>query len=106
MNKSGQHLAANVLQLVNRLKKCRGNGRFELTFHWSAVHVGITGNEAADREAKIAAEGVSADKKDLPQCLRKQIEYSLSATRQAHNETLKLRWVAEWLLHHSTVTST
>jgi hypothetical protein len=55
MNKSGQHLAAAVLELEKYLKKHRGSRRFELTFRWSAGHAGIGGNEDADKEAKAAA---------------------------------------------------
>ena len=96
MNKSGHHLAAQVFNLAAKLKKSGRRGRFELTFRWTAGHVGITGNKDADREAKIAAEGKQLDKDKLPTCLRKQLGYSLSAGRQAHNEKLKLRWVAQW----------
>ena len=96
MNKSGQHLAAAVLKLAKQLKKHGGNGRFRLTFRWSAGHVGIEGNEDADNAAKQAAEGSSSDNNDLPQYLRKTLGYSLSATRQSHNEKLKLQWIATW----------
>ena len=96
MNKSGQHLAANILQIAKQLLNGKGNKRFRLTFRWSAGHVGIVGNEEADKEAKAAADGVSSDKKDLPPCLRKELGHSLSALRQARNENLKIIWTAEW----------
>ena len=96
MNKSGHHLAAHVFDLAAKLKKSGRRGRFELTFRWTAGHVGIAGNEDADREAKLAAEGEQSGKEELPTCLRKQLGYSLSAVRQAHNEKLKLRWAAQW----------
>jgi hypothetical protein len=96
MNKSGQHLAANLLQIAKHLHKRRGNGRFKLTFHWTAGHMGIAGNEDADKEAKAAADGESSDKEDLPPCLRKKIGYSLSAIQQARNDKLKYKWAATW----------
>ena len=96
MNKSGQHLAANLLQIAKQLLDSRDNRKFRLTFRWSAGHVGIQGNEEADKAAKEAAEGGSSDRKDLPPCLRKQIGHSLSAVRQARNEKLKSRWTASW----------
>jgi hypothetical protein len=96
LNKSGQHIAAEVLKSAKQLNKNRGNSRFKLTFRWSAGHVGIKGNEAADKEAKEAADGVSSNSKDLPPYLRKQIKYSLSAIRQAHNEEHKKRWKLAW----------
>ena len=66
MNKSGQHLAANLLQIAKQLLDSRDNRKFRLTFRWSAGHVGIQGNEEADKAAKEAAEGGSSDRKDLP----------------------------------------
>ena len=96
MNKSGQHLAANILQIAKQLLDSRGNRKFGLTFRWSAGHVGIQGNEDADKAAKEAAEGESSDKKDLPPCLKKEIGYSLTALRQSRNEKLKIRWTNLW----------
>ena len=96
MNKSGQHLAANLLQLAKQLLNRRGNRNFRLTFRWSAGHVGIAGNEDADKIAKAAADGESSDSKNLPPCLRKEIGYSLSATWQAQNDKLKSRWTSNW----------
>ena len=77
MNKSGHHLAAEVFELAKKLKKQGGNGRFELTFRWTAGHVGILGNQDADKEAKLAARGEQSEKSDLPLCLRKQLGHSL-----------------------------
>jgi ribonuclease HI len=96
MNKSGQHLAANLLQIAKQLHTRRGSSRFKLTFRWTAGHVGITGNEDADKEAKAAADGESSAKEDLPPYLRKKIGYSLSAIRQARNDKLKHQWAATW----------
>jgi hypothetical protein len=96
MTKPGQHVAAKILQLVKQLMKQRGNNRYSLTFRWSAGHVGITGNEDADKEAKSAVEGESSNKLNLPLYLRKPISHSLSTIRQKHNETLKHKWAASW----------
>ena len=96
MNKSGQHLTAELLKITKQLTENRGNKQFQLTFRWSAGHVGITGNEDTDKEAKAAADGESSDKQDLPPCLRKRIRHSLLAIHQAQNETLKRKWTAAW----------
>jgi ribonuclease HI len=77
MNKLGQHLAANILQLAKQLLEQKGSSRFSLTFRWSAGHVGIAGNEDTDKQA--AADRESSDKKTLPPCLCKKIGYSISA---------------------------
>jgi ribonuclease HI len=96
MTKSGQHLAANLLQMTKQLLEQRGGSRFKLTFRWTAGHIGIEGNEDADKEAKLAADGESLDSKQLPQCLHKKIRFSRSAIRQALNDKLKLRWNSSW----------
>ena len=69
MNKSGQHLAAHILQLTERLYKSKGRNRFRLTFRWMAGHVGITWIEDADKLAKTTADRDGSSKMDLPSCL-------------------------------------
>jgi ribonuclease HI len=96
LTKPGQHIVAKTLQMVKQLKKQRGNSRFGLTFRWSAGHIGIAGNEDADREAKTAAEGESSDKQDLPAYLHKPLGHSLSAIRQKQYENLKQKWTENW----------
>ena len=96
MTKPGQHIAAKILRAVKQLKARKGNSRFKLTFRWSAGHVGIIGNEDADKEAKSAVEGESSDKMDLPPYLHKPLRHSLSAIRQRHNDELKIKWAATW----------
>jgi hypothetical protein len=81
---------------MKQIKKKRGNNGSKLTFRWSAGHVGIKGNEDADKEAKAAADGDNSDKAELPSYLRKQLKFSITAAKQAHNSSLKIRWGAEW----------
>jgi hypothetical protein len=97
MNKSGQHLTANILQLAKQLLKRKGSSRFSLMFRWSAGHVGITSNKDADKQAKAVADGESSDKMTLPPCLHKKIGYSVSTIRQACNADLKHHWTMKWL---------
>jgi ribonuclease HI len=96
MNKSGQHLAAEILKATKQLNKSRGNSRFKLTFCWSAGHIRIKGNKAADKEAKEATDGNSSKGKNLPPYLCKWIKHSLSAMRQARNEEHKKCWKQVW----------
>jgi ribonuclease HI len=69
MNKSGQHLAVNILQIAKQLLEQKGNSRFSLTFRWSAGHTGITGNEDTDEQAKATADRESSDKAPPPMSL-------------------------------------
>ncbi|KAI0268046.1 hypothetical protein BGY98DRAFT_891953, partial [Russula aff. rugulosa BPL654] len=66
----GQHLAAEALRIANHLRNRAGNANYSLTVRWTAGHVGIPGNEKADREAKRAADGHSSNSNDLPKYLR------------------------------------
>ena len=83
--KPGQHLAGAIHKIVKQLIPTKGNSRFKLTFRWSAGHVGIEGNEAADLvEAKKAADSESSDPADLPSYLRKPVKHSLTASSSAN----------------------
>jgi ribonuclease HI len=62
----GHHLAREILQVANRVKR-RWKGKYKLT----AGHEGVKGNEDADREAKRAADGKTSEKRFLPPYPRK-----------------------------------
>jgi ribonuclease HI len=96
LTKPGQHLAAEFLKISAQLKKTRKSKRFSITARWTAGHVGIKGNEKADKEAKLAAEGASSDKTDLPSYVRKTIKKSASAIKQVFNDMINKEWKAEW----------
>lgn len=74
----------------------RGSNWFKLMFRWSAGHIGIVGNEEADKQAKTAADSKSSEKTDLPPCLQKKIGHSLSVVQEARNKKLKLKWNTTW----------
>ena len=71
--------------------------RCKVMFIWTLGHKGISGNEIADEEAKLAAQGESSSLHDLPLFLRKKpLPVSISATRQKLKKDAKLRWSSEW----------
>jgi ribonuclease HI len=82
----GHHLAAEALQIASHLQNRLGTTKYSLIIRWTVGHVGIVGNEKADREAKRAASRLSSDSKDLPKYVRKNIKHSVSALRQANNK--------------------
>ena len=67
---------------------------------WMAGHEGIEGNEAANKEAKLAAEGKSSVKHSLPLYLRKPLPINASAVKQAYQTELKEKWADKWRSLH------
>ncbi|EJD40022.1 hypothetical protein AURDEDRAFT_23890, partial [Auricularia subglabra TFB-10046 SS5] len=74
----------------------------QLVLDWVPGHRGVVGNEAADRAAKLAAQGKQSWAHELPMLLNKlDIEWQLerlpasaSARRRAFTEHLKQHWVS------------
>jgi ribonuclease HI len=95
----GQHLAAEFLRVANQVALARSGGRhkYELSVRWTAGHVGIVGNERADREAKKAAEGNSSERLQLPKYFRKPIKISTSAIKQDYSKKTNEEWKGEWV---------
>jgi hypothetical protein len=80
-----------------RLEMVQGRHRnMQLEVRWTPGHVGITGNEEADKEAKKAAEQGSSERMELPAPLRKTLPYSKSAVKMAYNKKLKRRARKSW----------
>ena len=53
----GHHLAREAIRIARRVHKRRSKERYSLVIRWTAGHEGIAGNEAADKEVRLAAEG-------------------------------------------------
>ncbi|KAI0261466.1 hypothetical protein BC834DRAFT_785204, partial [Gloeopeniophorella convolvens] len=67
-----------------------------LTVRWTAGHSGIEGNKQVDEDAKLAAAGLTSNKKDLPAPLHKLFPRSASAIKQAANDAIKVKWKQKW----------
>jgi ribonuclease HI len=95
-NRSGHYLADAFLTAAFALWKTNRTANYSLTLRWTAGHVNIQGNELADQEAKIAAEGTTLNTKELPRILRKPLKHNKSAAKQAHKKKLKEAWRKAW----------
>jgi ribonuclease HI len=96
LRKPGHHLARESLRLTYQIRNKRRKSKYKLTLRWTAGHEGIEGNEAADQEAKKAAEGLTSNTELLPSYLRKPLLINPSAVKRAHNNTLKNKWTNNW----------
>ena len=96
-NRSGHYLAALFLTMAFNIQKANGTTNYSLRLRWTAGHVKIEGNELADEEAKLAAEGTTFDATLLPRLLKKRLKHNKSAAKQAHKAKLKSKWRKDWL---------
>jgi ribonuclease HI len=88
--------AREIIRLGTMLKKTTRQKNYLLVLRWTAGHVGISGNELADREAKKTAAGLSFNKKLLPTYLRHPLTVNPSAVRQKIIMEIKQCWKNKW----------
>jgi ribonuclease HI len=99
-SQSGQYI---LLQIVWMIENLRSKG-IEPEFHWVPAHIGIEGNERADKAAKEATgwrrirdRGRSREV-DTDQTAYKPPGYSLvAAMRAVHNSLLLVEWKEAWM---------
>lgn len=78
-------------------KDWRLKTKCKIEFVWTPGHEGIKGNELADEQAKLAAQGEASPRNELPPFLRrKPLPTSISATRQSLKKNTKLSWIRDW----------
>ncbi|KAH7927427.1 hypothetical protein BV22DRAFT_978032, partial [Leucogyrophana mollusca] len=70
----------------------------DVTVRWISGHDGVVGNEIADKQAKLAAEGRrrSSPNRDLPLYLRAGLSHNLAALKQSHSKDMKDKWSEQW----------
>jgi len=97
LRKPGHHLAHKILQLANRMQKCRSKHKYSLLLRWTAGHISIPGNKLADSKVKRAAASHTTSHEHLPPYLRKPLLINPLAVIRKQNDDLKIEWKREWL---------
>src|SRR6266852_9745955 len=96
MRSPAHYIAREALKQGTMLRKHSQGRNYSLMLRWTAGHVGIPGNELADKEAKRAAAGLSSAKSILPKLLRHPLTTNPSAVHRKRNTEVKLRWKNKW----------
>jgi ribonuclease HI len=89
-----QYLLDEIHTMIHRMKRrCR---RLRIHFEWVPGHMGIEGNELADTHAKMASEGNTSTREDLPRILGERLPASISALKAWRKRTILQCWHKEW----------
>ncbi|KAI6777578.1 uncharacterized protein J7T54_004478 [Emericellopsis cladophorae] len=83
---SGQYILVEATRALDQLR----NLGIQVKFRWIPAHVGVPGNEAADRAAKEAAENHLGEPE--PETLKTL----MATTKSIIRKTMKVEWEASW----------
>ena len=78
-------LDEDLLQITHRIERLKSTHLVELTLQWIPGHIGIHGNERADRLAKLGSQQPQPD-----------IPASIQSAKQKIKQTYKKKWMNNW----------
>lgn len=89
---SGQYILAEAVQALDELR----SRRWEVQFRWIPAHVGVPGNEAADRAAKEAADPTTIASTTANPQPEAQPQTLMATTKSAIRRTMRDEWDQAW----------
>lgn len=81
---SGQYLLRDVVQGIDKLR----DAGIRVQIHWIPAHVGVQGNEEADKAAKAAAKGSKV--------YTRKVYHLLATCKQSLRRRVARQWAGEW----------
>jgi ribonuclease HI len=93
----GKYILDAIHKEISKAAETNGGDRIRL--RWIPGHQGVKGNEAADVEAKRAAEGETSPGKDLPKILKKELPTNKAAAKQRFSKEVKEVRAERWKQH-------
>ena len=86
---SGQMILCSAVKKIDRIRQV---GAIRIMLCWVSAHIGIPGNEAADKAAKEAAETLTATGARPPGM---QVHFIAAITRELR-QLAKAKWTKKW----------
>ena len=98
--KSSQYIIEELLHLMEECKgafdACTMETPISVKVAWISAHSGVTGNELADDDAKLAAMGKMSVPIALSELLCKRLLVNTSTLKQDFTDKLRRKWGSRW----------
>jgi ribonuclease HI len=91
--RSGAYIIVEVISLIDKLQRDRG---MQIEIRWIPAHIGIWGNEAADRAAKSAAKQPPRASQGTPNATQTKTYHLQTTLKTWIMRQTRAKWAHEW----------